>query len=70
MFALTMSVHKVYLWLPARVVKYKITGQREPELHCSSINLISEALFCLEGEEKNLTSSLVWADNTESCEDF
>lgn len=36
MFAPTMSVHKVYLWLPARVVKYKITGQREPELHCSS----------------------------------
>lgn len=41
-------------------------------LSCTAVlkNLISEALFCLEGEEKNLTSSIVWADNTESCGDF
>lgn len=51
----------------------QITGQRESELHCGSRNLISVALFCLQdivGEEKNITCSIVWADNIESGEDF
>lgn len=51
----------------------QITGQRVSELHCSSKNLISLALFCWQDivvEEKNITCSIVWADNIESGEGF
>lgn len=51
----------------------QITGQRESELRCNSKNLISVSLFCLQdvvGEEKNISSSIVWADNIESALDI
>ena len=51
----------------------QITGQREAELLCSSKNLISSALFCLQdkvGEGKNTTCSTVCSDNIESGEEF
>lgn len=44
---------------------YKLLANGESELCCTSKNLISVGLFCLQdrvGEERNITSSTVWAD--------